>query len=140
MAKSQIYMATVTSPGPAALLQQICERHARHLVKMTYICIGPWRANGGGCDGTCRCRTYCMLINDGVSPIRFWTVFRRLSRIVFLGGSASQVRDFIVDGIPFLALLNLLSSASSLVDVSDSGYISPEGLRATSVCVVDRHD
>ena len=53
-----------------------------------------------------------------------------------MGGSASQVRDFVMDGIPFPALLNLLSSASN------SGYISREGLRATvyMLSIVTRHD
>jgi len=48
--------------------------------------------------------------------------------------SRLQLHRFILGrGITFLALLNLLSSASSLGHVSDSGYISPEVLRTTSM-------
>ncbi len=49
----------------------------------------------------------------------------------FLGGSAPHLQSFWLDGIPFLALLNLLSSATSLVylnleNILHSSYISPE--------------
>ena len=51
----------------------------------------------------------------------------------FLGGSAPLLKSCVVDSLPFLALRNLLLSATHLVDlylvkIPHSGYISPEAM------------
>ena len=53
----------------------------------------------------------------------------------FLGGSAQRLRFFTLQGIPFPGLPNLLLSATNLdtlqlLDIPDSGYISPEAMVA----------
>ena len=52
---------------------------------------------------------------------------------LFLGGSATQLRNLTLDGIPFPGLPNLLLSAPNIVhinlyDIPDSSYIAPEVL------------
>jgi hypothetical protein len=53
----------------------------------------------------------------------------------FLGGSSPRLQSFILDGIPFRGLPNLLSSANHLVNlslfnISNFGYISPKAIVA----------